>query len=285
MNKSQTRFATPLRYPGGKAKLTKWFSEIIHFNNLDDCHYIELYAGGAGAAIKLLLSGSVKSITINDSDPIIFAFWWSVLNQTDNLIELIEKTPVDLENWNIQRNIMLNYEQFSLLERGFSAFYLNRTNRSGILKGGVIGGKNQNGNYKIDARFNKVNLISRIRDIEKYKHEINIFNEDAKDMFVKLNTYDPSNTLVYLDPPYYDKGSQLYRNYYTYNDHEIISNLVEKIEMPCIITYDNCKEIKELYKNFNSEMFNIKYSAHMERPNATELLFYKNIKLHSVPII
>ncbi|MFK4050507.1 DNA adenine methylase [Acinetobacter venetianus] len=281
---SQTRFGTPLRYPGGKAKLTKWFQQLIDFNNINNCHYIELYAGGAGAAIKLLLNGNVKTITINDSDPVIYAFWWSVLNKTEELVKLIENIEITPDSWYQQKHIMINHEDFSLLEKGFSAFFLNRTNRSGILKGGMIGGKNQLGNYKLDARFNKIDLIQRIRSIEKFKNNIHIFNEDAINMFDWIDSCNPKETLVYLDPPYYNKGSQLYRNFYTYKDHENIASLVKTIKTPCVVTYDNCYEIRELYEELDSETFNIRYSAHMDRPNATELLFYKNLALHDIPL-
>lgn len=281
--KNSIRFGTPLRYPGGKAKLTNWFHELINYNNLQNCHYIELYAGGAGAAIKLLLTGAVKTITINDNDPVVYAFWWSVLNKTNELIELIEITDVTPDNWYKQKHIMMNHAEYSMLEKGFSTFFLNRTNRSGILKGGMIGGKNQTGNYKIDARFNKDNLIKRICHIANLKKNIHLFNNDAIEMFDWIKSCNPKETLVYLDPPYYNKGSQLYRNFYTYKDHENISKLVDTIETPCIVTYDNCQEIRDLYSNLSAETFNIKYSAHLDRPNATELLFYKNLKLHSLP--
>ena len=279
-----TRFGTPLRYPGGKAKLTKWFKDLIIYNDIENCHYIETYAGGAGAAINLLLSGVVSKITINDIDPMIHSFWWSLLNHTDELIEMIIKTEVTPENWYIQKEIMLQHECYSLIEKGFATFFLNRTNRSGILTGGMIGGKKQDGNYKIDARYNKSELINRIKLIANYASDITLFQHDALEMFEWIDNCNPKETLLYLDPPYYNKGSQLYRNHYTYDDHVAISDKVRNTKVPCIVTYDNCIEIERIYEGVSRDKFHIGYSTHMHRPTATELLFHRNIKLHDIPM-
>ncbi|HAY93871.1 DNA adenine methylase, partial [Shewanella sp.] len=76
-------FYTPLRYPGGKGKLAYYLKALIQENNLLDCHYIEPFAGGAGVAFELLMQEYVRKVTINDIDPAIHAFWFSVLNHTD----------------------------------------------------------------------------------------------------------------------------------------------------------------------------------------------------------
>lgn len=278
-------FNTPLRYPGGKGKLSSWLSELIEYNQLIGCHYIEPYAGGAGAALNLLKKGFVSQITINDIDPMIFSFWTCVLNDTDRFINRIECTEINMNTWFEQKEILKYPDNYDQLQTAFATFFLNRTNRSGIIKGGVIGGKNQDGNYKLDARFNKIDLINRIRDIGDMRDKINVSNLDALKLLCNLKNTQDTNTLIYLDPPYFLKGSQLYINHYNKNDHKNISEVVKEINLPILITYDDCDEIESLYKFMNKCKFNLHYSTHSSRPKATELMFYKNLDLHNYPKI
>jgi DNA adenine methylase len=271
---------TPLRYPGGKAKLGAWLAHLLRSNKIDGS-YIEAYAGGAGAAIYLLTNNYVKNIVINDLDPAIYSFWMSVTHNTPSFIKKLMNTEVTLEEREKQKEIYNNPFKHTELELGFATFFLNRTNRSGIITGGVIGGKFQTGNYKIDARYTKENLAERIRNIGKMRERIAIHCEDALHFLKTINT--DSNSLINLDPPYYNKGSQLYSNFYKHEDHISISNQIHNISTPLIITYDHCEEIQEIYEDHQSLTFNIIYSSHLERPVARELLIYKNIRIDPLP--
>lgn len=213
------RFSTPLRYPGGKGKLTNYLVKLIDINMLDGCEYVEPYAGGAGVAINLLLSNKASNIHLNDLNNAIYCFWKSVLDDTEHLCYLIENTSVNMDEWYKNKEIINNQDQHSSIEIGFATFFLNRTNRSGILLGGVIGGKEQLGKWKLDARFNKGNLISRINKISECKKNIHLYNQDAKEFLSSTVSTFPKNTLIYLDPPYYVKGKGLYQNHYRHDDH------------------------------------------------------------------
>ena len=185
---------SPLRYPGGKNKLSSYVQQLIKYNNLEKCTYIEPYTGGGAVALRLLFDGVVDNIIINDFDRSIYAFWYSVLNYTDELCSLIEKTPVTMENWFKQRDIQKEKDNVDLLTLGFSTLFLNRTNRSGIIKAGVIGGLNQTGNYKIDCRFNKDNIIEKIKSIANFKEKITLYNLDT----LKIYPFKFSLTLGYV---------------------------------------------------------------------------------------
>lgn len=276
-------FLTPLRYPGGKGRMGPWLSELLRHNDISGGCYVEPYAGGAGAALFLLMHGYVDHIIINDLDPVVYAFWWSVLNDNENFIDLIDKTEVTIDNWHKQKEIINNHANFDILTVGFATFFLNRTNRSGILSGGVIGGKMQAGEYKIDARYNKRDLCERVRKIGGMRNFIDLFNLDACELIDHVGDSMPKKSLIYLDPPYYEKGSQLYRNHYKPHDHKIISEKVSMISTPVIVTYDNCSEIRELYKGENTVEFSFHYSTHLARPKVTELMVYKNINIHCTP--
>ena len=199
-----TEYFSPLRYPGGKGKLVPFFERLIIDNGLSDGVYIEPYVGGGAVALSLLLKEYVSRIVINDKDRSLYAFWYSVLHHSEELCRLIADTPVNMDTWHTMRDIENHKEDVDLLSLGFSSFFLNRTNRSGILKAGVIGGYQQTGNYKINARYRKENLISRIRRIATYADRIELHNEDAVDLVADIAQTAPPDTLLYLDPPYYN---------------------------------------------------------------------------------
>lgn len=272
-------FATPLRYPGGKGRLGPWLARLMRHNRISGGWYVEPYAGGAGAAIYLLSSGYVDHIAINDLDPVVHAFWWAVLNDAAGLLRLIDETPVTIASWERQKAVLATPGSFSPTEVGFATFFLNRTNRSGILKGGVIGGRQQNGPYPIDARFNKENLSARIRLIASLKRHISLYQEDALDLLEGMRTDLPAKSLTYLDPPYYQKGSQLYRNHYKPEDHVRIAAAVSEIRSPWLVTYDDCPEIRLLYHDCDGVDFSLYYSTAGARPLATELMYYGNLEM------
>ena len=269
---------TPLRYPGGKGKLAPFLSEVFTYNNFLDGTYIEPYAGGAGVAISLLIEGYAWDVVINDFDPQVYAFWWSLLNKTDDLCKLIYDTPINMVEWHRQHSIYRNPDG-DKLRAGFATFFLNRTNRSGILLGGVIGGKNQNGPYKIDARYNKIKLIERLPLIASHSKRIRVFNKDALDLLNELKPSFTKNTLIYFDPPYYGKGKLLYQNSYSHDDHKKLSTFVRNLDIPWIVTYDDMDEIRDLYKDEKLVPFDIAYSACAERSRGNEIMFYNNLSI------
>ena len=271
-------FVTPLRYPGGKGRLGSWFSEIIDNNNMKDFTFVEPYAGGAGAALYLLVNKKVKNIILNDVDPVIYCIWWSILNDKDRLVSMIRGANLTMDEWRKQREIVKRGDTSDKTLLGFAGFYQNRTNRSGIINGGVIGGLKQEGNYKLDARFNKEKLIGRIEVISNFSDKITLSNHDAIG-FIKSNKVEfKDNCLLYLDPPYFNKGWQLYRNFYDVDDHRKVSDILKEVDCPWVVTYDNCKEIKSLYGWAESHDFNLRYSVHDARPIGKEICVLNKIK-------
>ena len=278
-------FYTPLRYPGGKGKLAYYLKGIIKHNSLLDCHYIEPFAGGAGVALELLMQEYVHKVTINDYDPAIYSFWHSILNNCEEFCEKIHQTEVSMNTWYEQKEILSANSYDDLLSLGFAAFFMNRTNRSGILNAGVIGGKAQAGKWKLDVRFNKEDLVNRIKRIAAYKDRIIIQNKDTLDLLIDLSIKSHENTLMYLDPPYYVKGQELYRNFYEHQDHVDIKN--QLLKMPIlhwIATYDNTEQIKDIYKGQTIIDFDLQYSAQSKRVGSEVIIFSKNLKIPSVEL-
>ena len=270
---------SPLRYPGGKSKLSGLTAQILADNKLSNGHYVEPYAGGAGLALSLLFNEHVSDIHINDLDISIWSFWHCVLKKNKELNELIQLTPVNMDEWYKQKEIQANPKKYSVLEIGFATFFLNRTNRSGIINAGVIGGRSQNGNYKIDCRYNIEDLVERIQKIRKYKTRIHLSRLDALKFMQKKQKELPKRTLFYIDPPYFNQGSSLYKSFYGPDDHKFVSEIITKFKKPWIITYDNVPQISFLYKNFRQFTFNINYSVNSKRVGTELLITSKGLKV------
>lgn len=253
---------TPLRYPGGKARLAGFLEHLLDRTHWRRATYVEPYAGGAGAALSLLHAGVVGRIVINDLDPCVFAFWHAAVNNSPGLLGLLEQAPLTLSEWQRQREIYRRRDTSNLLELGFATFYLNRTNRSGVMNAGVIGGKAQAGRYKLDARFNKLELRSRLEWIGDNAQHIQVSNLDGLNVIrrhVKMK-----KTFCYIDPPYFEKGSFLYMNSFVQQNHADLSDLLRVARgARWVLTYDDVPEIRRLYRGMFQGTFDLPYSAHV----------------------
>lgn len=278
-------YVSPLRYPGGKLKVVDYIKKLFDVNDLTGGTYIEPYAGGASVALSLLFDNYAGKIKINDIDRAIYAFWYSVLNKTDALCRKINDTPVTMNTWEVQHELQKHKEEADLLELGFSTFFLNRTNRSGILNGGVIGGKEQLGTWKIDARYNKKDLISRIENVAGYADLIELTSMDAVDLIKRYKRTPAAKTFCYLDPPYYVKGQDLYLNYYGKEDHKKIAEAIRKFKGKWILSYDAVDSIKELYGEYRQQEFYLSYSAGNPTKGKELMIYSHDLLLPNAEIV
>lgn len=268
---------TPLRYPGGKARFAPFIAQVMEVNGLPRGHYLEPYAGGAGVALELLYHGHASHVHINDLDPAVHSFWVAVTKEPDKVLKLLYDTPVTMDQWFKWRSILRGEVEVDLVERGFATLFMNRTHRSGILKGGVIGGLAQSGSYKIDARFKKDVLAGRICKIADHKSHITVYGEDALALLRRCGTFLPKESLIYLDPPYYVKGQGLYRNFYTHDDHLQIAKALQsnKFMLPWVVSYDNATEICDMYQHSKGLAYNLNYTA-QKRYVGNEVMFFSH---------
>ncbi len=273
------QFKTPLRYPGGKQRLTPFITEILEANEITG-HYVEPYAGGAGVAIELLVSRKINNVHLNDSHLGIYAFWHTLINSAEELCRKISSASMTVEEWRKQQQIVKNPVDHSLFDLGFAIFFLNRVNRSGVLSGGVIGGLNQTGNYKMDARFNRNDLIRRIELISLFSDRIHISNMDGENYIDNYIPNLPADTLIYLDPPYYNKASELYLNSYKKSDHADLAIAIQnRINHPWILSYDGVPEILSLYNERRHFLYDLQYSAATVQKGKEVFIFDDNLTL------
>lgn len=259
------RGSSPLRYPGGKSSLSSLLQEIRRINGLGSTAVAEPFAGGAGAALSLLFLEETSKIYINDVDESIHDFWWTLVNRPMPFLKLLKSKRVSMAEWQRQRETYRSTGYVSRLKRGFAAFYLNRCNRSGIImNGGPIGGVAQTGIWKIDARFNKKNLLERCERVSEYSGRISVSKLDGVDFIRSMNS---TNTMLFIDPPYYEKGQTLYLNSLDSEYHSSLARELRKLDRePWVLTYDDCSEIRKLYSAWaNVHSFGLSYAAAKKR--------------------
>jgi DNA adenine methylase len=273
-------YPSPLRYPGGKRKLANYVKLLMLENNLVGSEYIEPYAGGASVALTLLFEEYASHVHINDLNPSVHAFWGAVVEEADELCARIEAAEVTVREWQAQREVQES-EGVARIDLAFSTFFLNRTSRSGVLGGGIIGGGDQSGAWKIDARFNRYDLIQRIQKIARFGSRISITGRDAADLLDR-DLAKIERPFLYLDPPYYTKGADLYQNFYRHDDHAGISKLVAKLNVPWIVSYDATPEIDELYEHWRSLRYDLYYSAADRYRGAETMFFSEGLRIPEV---
>lgn len=257
-----TRHATPLRYPGGKQRLAPFINEILEANEAIGWNYVEPYAGGAGVAMELLLRNSVGHVYLNDSSRHVYAFWRSMLKDPESFCSKVSRAALTVESWKRHREVVRHPDEHCLDELGFSTFFLNRCNRSGVLTAGVIGGVEQAGEWRVDARFPRRELIKRIEAIATRRSRISVANEDAEHFMVRMSGSLPKQSLVYCDPPYYEKAERLYLNSYNEADHASVAKTIQrKLKLPWIVSYDAHPRILDLYGNRRHFTYSLSYSA------------------------
>ena len=270
---------SPLRYPGGKTKFYPYVRKLISDNNLLGKTYMEPFAGGAGLALKLLFNDDVERIVINDLDPAIYSFWYSVLNQAENFCKLIANVALTPDEWKRQHEIYMRQDTTCPLELGFATFFLNRTNVSGVVKGGIIGGKDQSGEYKLDARFNRNNLTKKVLKIFERRQQIVLLNQDAKLLLQPSELRRFYKVFINLDPPYVKKGAQLYQNAFCEADHKELYKLVSSCKRKWIVTYDVCPLVDELYSSYRSSYLDVTYTVQSSKKAKEYIFFSDNLVL------
>lgn len=267
---------SPLRYPGGKALLAAYISGVIEENYLTGCSFYEPYAGGASVSLELLRLGFIADAVLIERDPLVYAFWWSVLNQTDALCAAVDACPVTLDTWHQLQPTKAVTDphncEYSLLQLGMAGLFFNRTNFSGIMGAGPIGGENQQSAYKIDCRFNREKLKRQIGTVAQFADRISIHFGDAI-QFLQRHTEQLSTgfSFTYIDPPYYLQGKKLYRHWYIDDDHAALAKFIRMQAYPWVLSYDDHPRIRELYADNQMQPIYLDYKVKSNR-TAQELV-------------
>jgi DNA adenine methylase len=278
-------YLSPLRYPGGKARLAPFIADLVRAQPRRPTIYAEPFAGGAGAALKLLVDEVVEGICINDLNPGIAAFWRCVFFDTDAFIRKLQRATISIPAWHRHRRIYLEPDGRSDLELGFATFFLNRCNRSGILTARPIGGLDQTGAWKLNARYDAAKLTDRIRYIGEYRDRVQVSQLDARD-FIRKTAEASERVMLYVDPPYIVQGDDLYLDRLSYSDHQELARVLGDSSLQWFMTYDCDDRITDdLYPDLRCAQFNIKHTAHLQHVGSEYMVFSDAVEIPHIRIL
>lgn len=254
-------------------------SQIRKLNALGNRTIAEPFAGGAGASLSLLFLEESPEIHINDADSAISDFWWALIHRSESFADMVSNARLDMAEWRHQRDVYRSRTRISRLRRGFAVFYLNRCNRSGIImNGGPIGGIQQKGKWKLDARFNKSELVRRCLKIAEYRDRVHI---SCRDGIKFIDEHDNASLFFFIDPPYFAKGKTLYLNALDESYHVALGKKLRSLSNAAwVLTYDDCPEIRSIYQDWaNIRPFSLRYAAAEKRTGKEVLIVPKWMEL------
>lgn len=229
----------------------------------------EPFCGGAGAALILLADGFADQIMLNDADLRIFSAWHAILEEPERFVAKLRDVRLDMQEWYHHRDLVSRFseDEYSF-DVGFSTLYLNRTTRSGIiLNAGPIGGYDQRGKWKLDARFNVERLASQVEWLAANRSRIELSNMDALSFIDRVRRKPTSdNMLFFIDPPYVKAGGRLYFDGMSEAKHVALSDILTSGSVKhWVLTYDDAPLIRQLYKSQKCSNISVNYSLQYKR--------------------
>lgn len=228
--------------------MTDFAQETLRLNGARGGTWVEPFAGGGGLALSLLGRGAVGRVVLNDTDDGVRSFWEAVLNEPDRVARDVATVPLTVAEWDRWRAV--RERGGTGYEAGFAAFYLNRTNRGGVIDGaGVIGGRAQRGAYGMACRFPRAALVQKVRAIAAVRDRVEVRGEDGVAVIVRAAEDDPRGTFLFVDPPYWHKGPNLYGPPFGPHDHARLASALKAVRGPWIATYDRCEPVSALYRD------------------------------------
>lgn len=266
---------SPLRYPGAKRWMSGYIARSIQRNDLLPALFVEPFAGGASVALSQLSAGLIGNVILNDCDPLIASFWSTLFFDTEWLVRRVQNCEVTLDEW---IRVKKSNPQ-STRGRAYKCLFLNRTSFSGVLTdaAGPIGGRAQESPYKVDCRFNKGTVIRRIQEAAQFRSRVaGVWNLPwhraiLRVLKLQCNSRLPDAVLFYLDPPFYNKASRLYRHYFNQAEHVRLRDFLSKFSHPWILSYDASPHVLDLYRTggFRASNVNLIYTASQKSKRGT----------------
>ncbi len=259
------------RYPGGKSKLRNQITNKLNLLSTEKgLEYREPFFGGGSIGLRLLQDkADLSKIWVNDFDPGVASLWTSLIRHPDQLKFWVKKfTPSvakfdEFKNELTQNNPVLNTEK-QIVEFGFKKLAIHQISYSGLgtKSGGPLGGRDQKSDYKIDCRWSPDYICKKIDALNIKFKKLSVRNDCCTQLdFSDLINDTKMDALIYLDPPYYDKGNDLYQCGFQEKDHIRLADCLKKTKHKWLLSYDDCKEVRDLYKWANiEEIADVNYS-------------------------
>jgi DNA adenine methylase len=258
------------RYPGGKSKLRDKIANCLA-KQVDHCglEYRELFFGGGSIGLKLLSDNpDIKKIWINDKDVGIACLWTSVIRYPEAFKARVEEFKPSVEEfYSIKEELTecdkMPYHEAEIVDIGFKKLAIHQISYSGLgtKSGGPLGGAKQKSKYKIDCRWSPEYIRKKIDKLHGQFSDIDIHDNACTNLdFTELIKDNNQKSLIYLDPPYFDKGKDLYQHSFTKDDHVRLSTALRYCNHAWVLSYDDCPDIRYLYDWAEIEILDVNYS-------------------------
>ena len=269
---------TFFRYPGGKSKIRKRLCEKLNLISPPSTfEYREPFFGGGSVGINFLSTVTKKpDLWLNDKDPGISSLWSAVINYPEELKERVCRFQPSIEHYNSFKNTLIENNaktdsKESIVENGFQKLAVHQTSYSGLgtKSGGPLGGKLQKSKYKIDCRWSPKYLCKKIDKLSNAFSSVKIRENGCTNYDFEKLISEPGSAVLYLDPPYFEKGGSLYQFSFEESDHERFANLLKNTDHPFVLSYDDCDAIRDLYGWAQIETVHVNYTITATKDKAS----------------
>lgn len=267
------------RYPGGKSKIKFEILSLLNnfFQSNPSAQYREPFFGGGSIGLNLLKTQNISSIWINDFDSGIAAIWTVVLNNPEELKDKINSYIPSVNDFFKFKEELKNNKFSDIIELAFKKIVIHQISYSGLgtKSGGPLGGIDQESKYKINCRWSAKTLNKNIDNINKLLKTTKIINNSCTDLdFEDVIEDNLNHSILYLDPPYYLKGTELYQCAFSESDHIRLSKALQNTGNSWVLSYDDQPEIRKLYNWANIKELDLNYTINTKNGsrNKKELL-------------
>jgi DNA adenine methylase len=255
-----------IRYPGSKDKHLRFLESYFPSFNYEK-GICEPFAGTASVTFYMLQGKFVDYYHINDFDSGIAALWNTVKTQPEDLKQKIKSYKPNVKDFYKFKN----EEADNDFDKAFQKIVIHQISFSGLgmMAGGPLGGREQKGAYNVLSRWRPEKISA---NIEKCSNLLNsadgkITNESWETVLTEAND---NGRFIYLDPPYYERGANLYIAGDI--DHAAMAEELQSKDN-WLLSYNDLPEIRKLYKKNHIETLNVRSQLHHNMIN--EVAIYK----------
>jgi DNA adenine methylase len=273
------------RYPGGKSKLRNSISEHLNvYANKLDLEYREPFFGGGSVGLKFISDNPQwKKVWINDKDLGVANLWTSVIRFPNELKKMVQDFKPSIEIFDkykleLLSNSTVSQNASEIVLHGFKKLAIHQISYSGLgtKSGGPLGGREQKSKYKIDCRWSPDYICKKIDKLHNQFSKLEIKHQSCTSFDFEDLVNSTENSFIYLDPPYYIKGNELYQFGFTKEDHKKMADVLKYTNHPWILSYDDCPEVRRLYSWAEINIIYVNYSITATKDKQSGNRFSRN---------
>jgi len=248
-------------YLGGKRNLAKII--VARIAEIPHEIYAEPFVGMGGVFLRRPIPA--KSEVINDLSADVSGFFRILQRHYSAFMEMMRFQITTRAEFD--RLVDTNPDTLTDLERAARFLYLQRT-----AFGGKVSGKNFGVSPSRPGRFDISKLGPMLDDLHSRLSGVVIERLPYADF---IRRYDRSETLFYLDPPYWGCEGDYGKALFSRADFEEVSDILKGIKGRFILSLNDVPGVRHIFKGFEIESVKTTYSvgtSRTDRPKAGEVL-------------